>query len=107
LFSVRSADGTVLAAEAKRDLAAPEILFIHNLRQSRLSWDRQFTDPALAGFGMVRFDLHGHGNSDMPNALESHSDADRWADGVAAVIAATKLRRPFSSSTTQPRHLFP
>ena len=94
LFSVRSADGTVLAAEAKGDPAAPEVLFIHGLRQSRLSWDKQFTDPALAGFRMVRFDLRGHGDSDKPSTLESYSDADRWADDVAAVIAATKLRRP-------------
>ena len=94
LFSVRSADGTILAAEAKGDPAAPEILFIHGLRQSRLSWDRQSADPALAGFRMVRFDLRGHGDSDKPSALEAYSDADRWADDVAAVIAAAKLRRP-------------
>ena len=94
LFSVRSGDGTVLAAEAKGDPAAPEVLFIHGLRQSRLSWDKQFADPALAGFRMVRFDLRGHGDSDKPNALESYSDADRWADDVAAVIAATKVRHP-------------
>ncbi|WP_375459884.1 alpha/beta fold hydrolase [uncultured Enterovirga sp.] len=94
LFSVRSADGTVLAAEAKGDLAAPEVLFIHGLRQSRLSWDKQFADPALAGLRMVRFDLRGHGDSDKPAALEAYSDADCWADDVAAVIAAAKLRRP-------------
>jgi non-heme chloroperoxidase len=32
LFSVRSADGTVLAAEEKGDPAAPEVLFVHGLR---------------------------------------------------------------------------
>ena len=94
LFSVRSADGTVLAAEAKGDLAAPEVLFIHGMHQSRLSWDKQFADPALAGFRMVRFDLRGHGDADKPDAPGSYSDADVWADDVAAVIAATKLRRP-------------
>jgi non-heme chloroperoxidase len=94
LFSVRSADGTVLAAEAKGDPAAREVLFIHGLRQSRLSWDRQFTDPALAGLRMIRFDLRGHGDSDKPAALEAYSDADRWADDVAAVIEAARLRRP-------------
>jgi len=94
LFSVHSADGTVLAAEAKGDPAAPEVLFIHGLRQSRLSWDKQFTDPALAGLRMVCFDLRGHGDSDKPDALERYSDADRWADDVAVVIATTKLRRP-------------
>ncbi|MGJ5181453.1 alpha/beta fold hydrolase [Bradyrhizobium oligotrophicum] len=94
LFSARSSDGAMLAAEAKGDPAAPEILFIHGLRQSRLSWDKQFRDPVLAGFRMVRFDLRGHGDSDKPAALDAYSDSDRWADDVAAVIAASKLRRP-------------
>ncbi|UHC17727.1 alpha/beta hydrolase [Methylobacterium currus] len=93
-FSARSSDGTVLTAESKGDPGAPEILFIHGLRQSRLSWDKQFHDPALAGLRMVRFDLRGHGDSDKPTALEAYSDADRWADDVAAVIDAAKLRRP-------------
>ncbi|QRE74891.1 alpha/beta fold hydrolase [Methylobacterium aquaticum] len=93
-FSARSSDGTVLTGESKGDPGAPEILFIHGLRQSRLNWDKQFHDPALAGFRLVRFDLRGHGDSDKPTALEAYSDADRWADDVAAVIGAAKLRRP-------------
>jgi non-heme chloroperoxidase len=94
LFSVRSTDGTMLAGEAQGDPAAPEILFIHGLRQSRLSWEKQFADPALAGFRLVGFDLRGHGDSDKPSALDAYSEADRWADDVAVVIAAAKLRRP-------------
>jgi non-heme chloroperoxidase len=93
-FSVRSADGTLLTADAQGDPAAPEILFIHGLRQSRLSWDKQFADPALAGFRMVRFDLRGHGDSDKSGAPDRYADADRWADDVAAVIDGAKLRRP-------------
>ncbi|WP_234710590.1 alpha/beta fold hydrolase [Sinorhizobium arboris] len=94
LFSVRSADGTMLSGEAKGEIHAPEILFIHGLRQSRLSWHKQFADPALAGFRMVGFDLRGHGDSDKPTSLDAYSDADRWADDVAAVIEAAKLRNP-------------
>jgi non-heme chloroperoxidase len=93
-FLVRSTDGTMLAAEAQGDPQALEILFIHGLRQSRLSWDKQFADPALAGFRLVSFDLRGHGDSDKPASLEAYSDADRWGDDVAAVIAGAKLRRP-------------
>lgn len=93
-FSVRSIDGTTLAGEAQGDPQAPEILFIHGLRQSRLSWDKQFADPALAGFRLVRFDLRGHGDSDKPPSPDAYADADRWADDVAAVIAGAKLRRP-------------
>jgi len=93
-FSVRSTDGTMLVGETKGDPQAPEILFIHGLRQSRLSWDKQFADETLAGFRLVRFDLRGHGDSDKPAAPEAYADADRWGDDVAAVVTAAKLRRP-------------
>jgi non-heme chloroperoxidase len=93
-FSARSADGVTLTGEAQGDPRAPEILFIHGLRQSRLSWEKQFADPALARFRMVSFDLRGHGDSDKPTSLDAYSDADLWADDVAAVIAGAKLRRP-------------
>lgn len=93
-FVARSADGVTLAGEAQGDSQAPEILFIHGLRQSRLSWEKQFADPALTGFRMVGYDLRGHGDSDKPASLDAYSDADRWADDVAAVIAGAKLRRP-------------
>ena len=93
-FSVRSADGTILWGDEKGDPQGPEILFIHGLRQSRLSWEKQVSDPALAAFRMVRFDLRGHGDSDKPTALAAYWDADRWADDVAAVIEGARLRRP-------------
>ncbi|CAH2601828.1 Alpha/beta hydrolase [Rhodovastum atsumiense] len=93
-FLVQSSDGTMLAGDAQGDPLAPEILFIHGLRQSRLSWQKQVADPVLAGFRLVRFDLRGHGDSDKPAAPDAYSDADRWADDVAAVIAGAKLRQP-------------
>ncbi|WP_343315296.1 alpha/beta hydrolase [Brucella sp. BE17] len=93
-FQVRSSDGVMLAGESQGSGDAPEILFIHGLRQSRLSWEKQFSDPALAGFRSVSFDLRGHGDSDKPAALNAYSDADLWADDVAAVIEGAKLRRP-------------
>lgn len=93
-FFVHSADGTTLAGEAQGDPQAPEILFIHGLRQSRLSWEKQFADESLSGFRIASFDLRGHGDSDKPTTLDAYSDADRWADDVAAVIAGAKLRRP-------------
>lgn len=92
--SVRSSDGTMLAAEAQGDPNAPEILFIHGLRQSHLSWQKQLADPQLKGFRIVTFDLRGHGDSDKPNGLDAYANADQWADDVAAVIGATRLRRP-------------
>ena len=93
-FRVRTPDGLSLAAEAQGDPAAPEILLIHGLGQSHLSWQRQLSDPALAGFRIVSFDLRGHGDSDKPEDAAAYSDGARWGDDVAAVIAASGLRRP-------------
>ncbi len=93
-FTAKSSDGVLLAVEAQGDSNAPEIVFIHGLRQSRLSWARQFDEAALAGFRMVRFDLRGHGDSDKPTSTAAYSNLEQWGDDVAAVIAAAKLRRP-------------
>lgn len=93
-FLVRTPDGLTLAAQAQGDPAAPEILLIHGLGQCRLSWSRQLADPALAGFRIVSFDLRGHGDSDKPADEAAYSDGARWADDLAAVIAAARLRRP-------------
>lgn len=93
-LAVRSSDGTVLAVQAQGDPKAPEILLIHGLRQSHLSWQKQLADPQLKGFRIVTFDLRGHGDSDKPNAPDAYANADQWADDVAAVIGATRLRRP-------------
>lgn len=93
-FTARSSDGVNLVGEAQGDRSAPEILFIHGLRQSRLSWEKQFADPALPGFRLVGFDLRGHGDSDKPASPDAYAAIDRWADDVAAVIAAAGLRRP-------------
>lgn len=93
-FQARSADGTMLSGDAQGDPQAPEILFIHGLRQSSLSWDKPFADPALAGFRLVRFDLRGHGDSDKPAAPVAYADANLWAEDVAAVMAVAGLRRP-------------
>ncbi len=48
----------------------------------------------LAGFRVVSFDLRGHGDSDKPTDEAAYADGARWADDLAAVIAAAGLRRP-------------
>ena len=93
-FETRSSDGTMLTGDIAGDAGAPEILFIHGLRQSRLSWQRQYDDPLLKGFRKVRFDLRGHGDSDKPSDPQCYADMGRWADDIAAVIEAAELRRP-------------
>lgn len=93
-FLVRSADGTRLSGEVRGDPEAPELLFVHGLRQSRLSWEKQLSDPRLAGFRLAAFDLRGHGDSDKPAEPQAYAELDRWAEDLAAVIGGAGLRRP-------------
>ncbi len=71
-----------------------EILFIHGVSQSYLSWRDQLDAEEMQGFRMVAFDLRGHGNSAKPWTAEDYNDSELWAEDVAAVIAAKKLEKP-------------
>ena len=71
-----------------------EILFIHGVSQSYLSWRAQLASDQLQGFRMVAFDLRGHGNSAKPWTSKDYDQSALWADDVAAVIASKKLEKP-------------
>ena len=71
-----------------------EILFIHGVSQSHLSWRAQLASDQLQDFRMVAFDLRGHGNSAEPWLSKDYKESALWAEDVAAVIAAKKLKNP-------------
>jgi pimeloyl-ACP methyl ester carboxylesterase len=92
---VTTPDGISLAVYAWGNRQGREILFIHGFSQAALSWLRQMEDTALASeFRMAAYDLRGHGGSDKPLAPEYYTEDRRWADDVAAVIAACGMKRP-------------
>jgi non-heme chloroperoxidase len=72
----------------------PEILFIHGVAQCHLSFARQMTSSLARSFRLVAYDLRGHGESAKPLDPVLYRDGRRWADEVAAVIDAKRLRRP-------------
>ena len=90
-----SSDGTAIAWEEWGHPPGREILFLHGFNQCRLSWLRQAADPELAKrYRMVALDLRGHGESDKPPGADSYAADKLWGDDVAAVLAASGLKRP-------------
>src|SRR2546422_10822878 len=84
---VQGAGGAKLFVEEVGDASKPTILWIHGYCQSRLSWDRQFENEALASqFHMLRLDLRGHGLSDKLTDAAAFQESKNWADDIHAVI---------------------
>ena len=93
-FQVRSSDGTIIAAQEWGNPDGPEIVFIHGVLQSHLSFERQVVGELAKRFRMITYDLRGHGDSEKPMEPERYLDGALWADDLAAVMAAARLRRP-------------
>lgn len=91
---VEAPDGVGLAVFEWGDKAGPEILLIHGQAQCHLAFARQIASPLARAHRLVAFDLRGHGASEKPLDPAYYQDGKRWADDVAAVIEAKRLRRP-------------
>ena len=94
-LEVRTPDGLRIAAQDwARPSSGRDVLLIHGYSQSHLSWLKQVSGPLVDEFRLVTYDIRGHGDSDKPRAAQFYAQAERWADEVAAVIAAAHLERP-------------
>jgi pimeloyl-ACP methyl ester carboxylesterase len=91
---VLTPDGVGVSVGEWGNPAGPEILFIHGQAQSVLSFNRQTESELARDFRIVAYDLRGHGLSDKPTDAKFYQDSERWADELAAVIAAKRLSRP-------------
>jgi non-heme chloroperoxidase len=70
------------------------ILFIHAWSQNHLCWAEQYDSGLAEEFRLVAYDLRGHGMSEAPLEPEHYTDAQLWADDVAAIIDQLALDRP-------------
>ena len=93
-ITVKTPDGLTISAQEWGNPAGPEILFIHGLSQSHLSWMRQVEGDLAKEFRIVTYDLRGHGNSDKPLDPASYRNSKAWGDEVQAVIDTAGLKRP-------------
>jgi non-heme chloroperoxidase len=93
-FTIKTADGLELAAEQHGDPSGPEILLVHGLGQSRISWSRQTQGSLARTCRVVSYDLRGHGDSSKPASRHAYEDTELWASDLQAVIDAAGLERP-------------
>jgi non-heme chloroperoxidase len=93
-YTVTAPDGVRLAVQEAGNPQGTPIIFIHGLLGSHLNWARQFSDPQLQRFRLIAFDLRGHGLSDKPTQESAYRDGKRWAEDLAAVIAASHAHKP-------------
>jgi non-heme chloroperoxidase len=89
-----SSDGTRLAVQEWGNPRGAELLLLHGLLGSRLTWQFQTDSPVLKNFRIVSYDLRGHGMSDKPATAAAYTDGKRWAADFVAVMEATCLKRP-------------
>ncbi len=90
----KTSDGLNLSVQTYGDVGNNEILFIHGLGQSRLSWSKQTSSSRTEHYRVVTFDLRGHGNSDKPDHAAAYASGEQWADDLHAVMETAGLRRP-------------
>ncbi len=94
-LSVTAPDGVPLAVHMCGNPEGEAIIFMHGFSQCHLAWSRQLGDPDLAReFHLVAYDLRGHGGSGMPVGREWYYENKIWADDLAAVMEAARVRRP-------------
>jgi non-heme chloroperoxidase len=92
--TIEGGRGLALHVREWGNLEAPPILFIHGWSQSHLCWAKQYESWLADEFRLVALDIRGHGMSDKPLDNDNYSDAQLWADDIAAVIRELRLDRP-------------
>jgi non-heme chloroperoxidase len=70
------------------------ILFIHGWSQNHLCWAKQYESALADEFRLVACDLRGHGMSEAPLEPEHYTNAELWANDVAAILDRLELDRP-------------
>lgn len=94
-FWVKAPDGVNISTREWGNPDGPEIVFIHGLLQSHLTWWKQVTNPRLVKkFHMITFDLPGHGGSNKPWDPAIFNNGENYADTLNAVIIAAGMKKP-------------
>jgi len=93
-ISVRTPDNITIAAQEWGNPKGPELVFIHGLGQSHLSWEKQYDSSLAKDFRILTYDLRGHGDSEKPSEPTMYSEGKRWGDDLNALIRAAGFKKP-------------
>lgn len=93
-FDVKTPDGLNIKAQEQGNVRGAEIVFVHGLNQSHLSWSRQIHSELATRFHLLTYDLRGHGFSDRPEDGIFYQEGKRWGDELNAVILAAGFHKP-------------
>ncbi|ARP82837.1 hypothetical protein CAL12_19805 [Bordetella genomosp. 8] len=91
---VTGAGGVRLAAYEWGNPDGKEMLLIHGVAQCHLCFAPQIASELASEFRIVAVDLRGHGAADKPQDAAAYQHHSHWADDIAAVLEAKRLRRP-------------
>jgi non-heme chloroperoxidase len=87
-------DSVTLSVQEWGNASGPEILFIHGICQSHLSWRKQYESKLGEKFRLITYDMRGHGASSKPLEAASYQENHRWAQEVDCVLQGLNLKRP-------------
>jgi non-heme chloroperoxidase len=93
-FDVKTPDGLNIKAQEQGNVSGAEVVFVHGLNQSHLSWSRQIHSELATRFHLLTYDLRGHGFSDRPENGIFYQEGKRWGDELNAVILAAGFHKP-------------
>jgi non-heme chloroperoxidase len=93
-FDVKTPDGLNIKTQELGNGRGAEIVFVHGLSQSHLSWNRKIHSELAARFHLLTYDLRGHGFSDRLADGIYYREGKRWGDELNAVILAAGFHKP-------------
>jgi pimeloyl-ACP methyl ester carboxylesterase len=93
-IDVVAPDGTRLAVYEWGNPVGPEVLLVHGFAQCHLCFEPQYRSALAKRFRLVAYDMRGHGASDQPRDPAAYQGGRVWAEDLAAVLAAKRLKRP-------------
>ena len=93
-IAVQTPDNITISAQEWGNPKGPEIVFIHGLGGSHLSWKNQYESSLSKEFRILTYDLRGHGDSGKPTEASMYTEGKRWGDELKAVISAAGFKKP-------------